>query len=82
MKINDLFLEKFWAKNEPKPELGSMKNYPQDKDLSRSNVNFETLCFARKFRSIARIFILENWAVRDVASLTSLALVHFFLKTF
>ena len=57
MKINDLFLEKFWAKNEPKPELGSMKNYPQDKDLSRSNVNFETLCFARKFRSIARIFL-------------------------
>ena len=80
MKINDLFLEKFWAKNEPKPELGSMKNYPQDKDLSLSNVNFETLCFARKFRSIARTFsfILENWAVRDVASLTSLALVKFF----
>ena len=48
MKINESFLEKFWAKNEPKPELGSMKNYPQDKDLSRSNVNFENFMFCTK----------------------------------
>ena len=37
MKINESFLEKSWAKNKPKPELGSMKNYSQNKD-SRGSV--------------------------------------------